>query len=374
MSIGLFDCDFATYGFSSTFNLELMKLSSYFKKRKEIVLLTPHLHPDRYQQFFLRKDIDDRNFPSFSLTDAVRCGGLAYSGGKYSPLPMSIEKQKPDLLLYGAFEKFVEEKEQILFRVLSRAEHLRLSLDGEKIWSEYEVQLQSQTKPRLFFFYDHNLTQIQGSAAEVRRLQGTGRKDCRYGCKFPIIADKEEVLMEWLSMKPHYGLTTFKFTGEFTNDGLLKYARTKLPHLDQKIQYVVTAVSSSEEDFVKNRIRKIYHEAIILRRFGQKILLTYEDNFFKDRRWEKVIQLMNLIIIADHKKIKGEEGVDSRDYDTLQRILRCSIPFLRRGLIKEKPQIKEIFMFVKDNYYPLFKDFYECTAKSLKEEYQINDW
>jgi hypothetical protein len=35
------------------------------------------------------------------------------------------------------------------------------------------------------------------------------------------------------------------------------------------------------------------------------------------------------------------------------------------GEVFNKDKIREIFAFVRDNHYPLFKDFYECNLRSL---------
>jgi threonine aldolase len=35
------------------------------------------------------------------------------------------------------------------------------------------------------------------------------------------------------------------------------------------------------------------------------------------------------------------------------------------GEVYSKDQIRQIFAFVKENHYPLFKDFYECSASKL---------
>ena len=61
MSIGLYDQDMATYTLVP-FNLELMKLSAYYKKKREVVVLSPYFTPERHQKFHLRKDFDDGNF------------------------------------------------------------------------------------------------------------------------------------------------------------------------------------------------------------------------------------------------------------------------------------------------------------------------
>ena len=61
MSIGLYDVDFATY-IHIPFNLELMKLSTYYKKKKEIVVMTENFEPERYSNYIIRKDYNDNNF------------------------------------------------------------------------------------------------------------------------------------------------------------------------------------------------------------------------------------------------------------------------------------------------------------------------
>ena len=45
-------------------NLELMKISSYYKKKMEIVNLSPSFSPNMYNKFIYRKDYYDGIFPS----------------------------------------------------------------------------------------------------------------------------------------------------------------------------------------------------------------------------------------------------------------------------------------------------------------------
>ena len=47
MSVGLYDMDMATYTLVP-FNLELMKLSAYYKKKREVVILSPIFTPERH--------------------------------------------------------------------------------------------------------------------------------------------------------------------------------------------------------------------------------------------------------------------------------------------------------------------------------------
>ena len=51
MSIALYDDDFRRY-VHVPFNLELMKLATYYKRKNEIVVLTPSIQKDRYSTTF----------------------------------------------------------------------------------------------------------------------------------------------------------------------------------------------------------------------------------------------------------------------------------------------------------------------------------
>ena len=65
MSIGLYDADMMTYTLVP-FNLEIMKLSAYYKRKRDIVLFSKQIEPDRYSKFYYCKDYNDFNFPNFN--------------------------------------------------------------------------------------------------------------------------------------------------------------------------------------------------------------------------------------------------------------------------------------------------------------------
>ncbi len=102
MSIGLFDMDFATY-MPLMFNLEIMKLSTYFKRQREVVLLMPELDTDRFSKVFIRKDYDDGNFDNRFFLPHVTYGGRAFNKLKYIPLPQEQEVCRPDESIYSRF-------------------------------------------------------------------------------------------------------------------------------------------------------------------------------------------------------------------------------------------------------------------------------
>ena len=107
MSVGIMDADMATYTLVP-FNLEVMKLSAYYKKKGEIVVLSPSFTPDRNTKFIYRKDYNDGEFPA-GLTRApnVEYGGLAFSNNIYKPLPAEIERVQPDTHIYEKAESMI---------------------------------------------------------------------------------------------------------------------------------------------------------------------------------------------------------------------------------------------------------------------------
>ena len=101
MSVGCYDADMQKY-LHVPFNLELMKLSAYYKRKNEIVSLAPIFRPQRYTKFLYRKDFFDGDFhQEIFTTPNIEWGGQAFSGEQYIPLDEKIERMKPDTYLYN---------------------------------------------------------------------------------------------------------------------------------------------------------------------------------------------------------------------------------------------------------------------------------
>lgn len=134
MSVGLYDMDNDLYK-TTPFNLELMKLSTYYKKRRQIVALSPEFKPNYYSQFYLRKDYEDNLYPShLELYNNIEFGGHGFSGRRYVPLSSEIEACKPDVTIYERVRSNYKAKwQQQAFNVMMRACHMRFSLDGKTV-------------------------------------------------------------------------------------------------------------------------------------------------------------------------------------------------------------------------------------------------
>ena len=223
MSIGLYDMDIATYTLVP-YNLEIMKLSAYYKKKREIVVLSPSFTPERHQKFFLRKDYDDGNFPlELNVTKNLEYGGHAFSGEKYIPLPLEIEMTQPDPYIYEKYKKDIlsvkigsSENRKKIYQNLTTAEHCRLSLDGENIWEDYNCQFKFLSGARNIIFHDYDLGKIKGSCQEIKNILARARTDgwaTRVGMKFPVTITKGEELLEWISILPNSNFYFLKFYG-----------------------------------------------------------------------------------------------------------------------------------------------------------------
>ena len=62
MIYGFYDIDFMNYTVIP-FNLDLMKLSAYHKRRRDMVILTTEFIPDKFKNYYFFKDYDDGRLP-----------------------------------------------------------------------------------------------------------------------------------------------------------------------------------------------------------------------------------------------------------------------------------------------------------------------
>ena len=132
------------------------------------------------------------------------------------------------------------------------------------------------------------------------------------------------------------------------------------------MEYHVTSARYDPNDFVETLLPKILRQIIISRSYRIFFSLIYDEGFCPDKKWEDVIRLFNYF----HNSYAGEPI--SRYYsmianDTLYNFAASSqkVPKTYYGEVFNKQQIREIFAFVREAHYPLFKEFYETTAEKL---------
>ena len=376
MSVGIMDADFSSYVLVP-FNLECMKLSAYYKKMGEIVLLSPTFSPEKNTLFFYRKDYDDGEFPPNLLrAKNTEYGGLAFSNNKYQPLPMEIERMRPDTSLYAKVEKIIQaapgdtrEKHKIFQNMLT-AEHCRLSLDGKTIWPGYGAQFKFLGNARNLMLHDYDLGAVDGSFEEVKKILARARTDgwaTKIGMKFPVQVSDGQSLLNWSTLNSNSTFYSLKYNGVIEDEPFLEWVgRCSQRAVYSQMDYYITPAWYEVNHFIEKLLPKIFRQIIISRSYRVFFSLKYNEDFFPDKRWVDVIRLFNFY----HNSYAGE--LEAKYYGKIQDDTlfdfashTSDTPFSHYGDALTKRQIREIFAFVRENHYPLFTDFYECTAKKL---------
>jgi hypothetical protein len=375
MSVGIYDADLATYTLVP-FNLEAMKLSAYYKKKGEIVVLAPSFKPEKNTKFIFRKDYDDGNFPVGLTTPNVEYGGLAFSNNIYQPLPLEIERMRPDTSLYARAEEMMlrapgraREKKKI-FQNMMEAEHCRISLDGKTVWPEYNKQFKFLPSARNLMIHDYDLGAVEGSFEAVQDILKRARKDgwaTKVGMKFPVQVSDGQSLLNWSSLNSNSTFFSLRYDGVIEDEYFNEWVSSCRQRAVYKLmEYHVTPSWYDPNHFVKELLPKIFRQVIISRSYRVFFTLIYDDDFFPDRRWEAVLDLFNYY----HNSFANEPqtayyNIISEDtlFDFASSCQKH--PKAYYGEVFNIDQIRQIFAFVRENHPDLFKDFYECNAQKL---------
>ena len=172
-AIGFYDEDMKHFTHTA-FNLEIMKMAAYYRRKRDIISLTPSFSPEYYTKLYYYKDYNDGDFiPNFRAYKNVETGGLAFSDNQYLLLPPEIENLPPDTSIYQTQRRLFETSEvmALTFQSLTKAQHLRLSLDGMTINPQFSRQLASSFNSKTnLFLHDFAPGQIDGAFEIIQDL------------------------------------------------------------------------------------------------------------------------------------------------------------------------------------------------------------
>lgn len=372
MSIGVMDADLVQYTLVP-FNLEIMKISSYFKRQGELVVFSPDFSVDKHQKFYYRKDYNDGIFPSNLLQSGAEYGGLAFSNNKYIQMPLDFEMSRADPSIYSKMKiKFKDNREKRIFDGLTDCEHIRLSLDNKTIWADYGCQFKNIRTAKRLMLHDYDLGSIPGSFEEVKRIMSRARTDgwaTKLGMKFPVQVSDGQSLLNWSSLNSDGTFYSLQYNGVIEDEPFMEWiTKTKGKVVFNQIDYYVTRGDYTEDEFIYELLPRLLRQILISRSFHIFFSLKYDKGFFSDPRWEQVLRLFNFY----HNSLK------CTNLATYFKRISCDTLFDFAKACKEqnkfygdfisKSEIREIFTFVREKNRSLFDDFYNCTAKKLEEE------
>ena len=370
-TVGIFDADIYKY-IQVPFNLEAMKLASYYKNKREIVTASPAFAPDRYTKFIYRKDYEDGDYPQrFYKIPNIEYGGLAFSGNVYDPMDDTIEKMRPDPSIYLPYQQSfcTNKKLDRAFKTMYNAQHCRLSLDGKEIWKDYSSQFSDLSSRRTLFLHDYNVAAIKDSYETIQDILDH-MSSCYVGhfigTKFPIQVNNFTDLKKWMTFNPTEMYFTIQYNGLMKDADFVYFVKKNATApISRQLEYMVTKNCSDENDFAVRVLPRIFKQVIFSRSQHTRILLKYEPEFFVNQEWCKVIDFINSYACSLF-------DINEKKY---YKILPDDSAYSFAKNLKENPIIKdypidkigarEVFQFVREKNYEVFCDFYECHQVKL---------
>lgn len=363
MSVGLYDADFFTYH-QTIFNLEIMKLATYFKKKKEITTMAPSFSPDHYSQFYYRKDFNDGILPkNLNQFSNIQYGGLAFSNNKYVPLAEEIEQCAPDTSIYDRHENIFTEDNgtnRLNFKSQQRGIHFRLSLDGQTIWKDFKKQIPKNSRARVCFLHDQNLANIEGAHETIKSImeqvklsEKTKISLCN---KFPIITHDFKNFSSWLDFVNASLYFNIQYNGMLEDNEIVEIVNKINPSNSTNIYYNPFVSSYGADDFSEELLIKIFKQTLFLYRNQKQFLLTYSNSFQVP---DEIKKMLNLFTAYGRS---GATPPTSLFYFVKQ--LRKQ-PRYHRELIT-MPEAIDVFYYTQKNYPELFKLFYEAGGAEFK--------
>ena len=174
MSVGLIDQDCLTNKKDFFYDLDIMKIASYYKSKREItkLLLDPREYTQYTQTFFIKNRFDYKLFSELFKDKRITYRGYAFYGQFLAPLPDDIEKAIPDASIYDTYLKFNDDLADRRIPKLQSIEnscHARLSKDGSICNTPIENILYKDTES--VCLYDFNIFDLQDWREAMKPLQ-----------------------------------------------------------------------------------------------------------------------------------------------------------------------------------------------------------
>lgn len=339
-SAGLLDWDLTRWQQPTVFNLELMKISTYLKKQRTITKMLERYDDTRYSKIIVRKDYEDDDYPQEIFNNPkTESGGLVFTNGLYVPMAPEIESCLPDKSIYTNMARYYtcDEVSKCNYKSMMSGAHIRLNNgDWEK---QFVEQRAGNIRLRTLLIHDQELEKVPHLPDAIKfylRQVPTGV----VGWKFPISIHNDSELAVYGAIPKVRGISDFKFYYIPSDESLYEAVES-----GRRIrgEYLIEV-----EDFLSNS-NKIFLQIVFLGGRISRILLNLTEEKSISSEWENVIKLIN-------------------EYSSFIEFYRNPLTmyaYASRFSKWLKIDLINTFNFVRENNYPLFKLFYECSAVNL---------
>lgn len=359
MSIGLYDNDLMNHDFDF-FNLELMKLSTWYKRKGEIVKLSPLFEPERFTSFFFQKDSDLNNLP----IDFFQMQGINYGGHYFSELyqPLKHELIYPDKTIYEGKANYFKDKQ--LFKSLMNGEHCRLSFNGQEVSKNYQSQIRDINNCYSLFIYDYDLVSLAGGYQELLNLQDIRKiknesLKTHLGFKFPLQFNSITDLLNWRDIRFKANATVLNINFAMTAEEFLSFysLTTKDKYKCRLINY-----NPFHEKYTDKLWCKLYNQLLVSSNKGLPIILNIDNLSEKNK---SIARLLNHYLKwAYTKQEKTGWGYAPPFSDFIKTLPRTP---------EELERAKKTLIQLKQTYPEFFERLKKYHYGEAKEELE-HDW
>lgn len=379
MVIGVYDYDFFNYE-NVIPNLECAKLITYFRQHQQIAALSPSLNPGPYTRFMIRKEYDDGIYPREIFLPNCVYGGRAFNPARYIPLDGPIEKTVPNMHIYDQYIDHFGKKNTELIQIkrILNCAHIRLAPDSKNLLTFEELQPNFEDKVTGIFLHDYDLSSLHAYDL-IEQLQNQRQYITRKGInpypvgnKYPINVYNSEELEKWMKIVTIPNAFFLEYHGYMTDNTLYKLCVNNR-RMARQIYYDIAYGCSDENDFLINRLPKIFTQVLFLRRSHVKILLNYKEDFFLTEELKNLIELLNCWLSFQWQEdfVPNSQTLymfcyhnSKLHYTTWEfRTIRLSFD-----------EIQDSFQYIREKNYNLFKLFYEWDSVQLQGGEFRNEW
>lgn len=380
-TIGIYDADFFRYE-NVIPNLECAKLCTYFHNHQQLAILTDKLEPERYTNFYIRKDYNDGVFPRQFFLPNCEYGGRAFNPTEYFPLETAIERTIPNMHLYDKFVNHFGSKPShiALANKIIDCAHIRLSTDGRTPKTLNQLnRILNTSKYRGLIFHDYDLGSVENAYNIIYELTQTRHYVTRTGVhpypignKFPIQIYSPEQLYKWLRIPTTPEIFFMQYNGIMPDETVAKLCEENV-RMARQTWYNITHSFTTEHEFILYTMPKLFMQVLFLRRAGIKILLYYDEEKIITPELQKFIELLNCWLSFSFQE--NFLPYTQTLYDFVRKNSKLhytSWAFLNVTVTTE--EARDCFQFFRENYYDIFSMFYNLDAVILEGGSFINEW
>ena len=381
-TISIYDADFFNYEHVIP-NLECAKLYTYFHNHHEIAVLTPTLNPLPYTSCYIRKDYNDGLYPKEYFLDNCVYGGRAFNPDHYEPLDLAIERTIPNMHLYDKYQKYfgTAPRDPALYKRILNCAHIRLSTDEKLPKTLNQLKrIMSTGRYSGIIFHDYDLSRIEGAQDTIKELSLSrhyvGKPDeinpYPIGTKFPIQVNNSEDLRRWTEITFIPTLLLIQYNGLMTDTDVYNLCCSN-KRMAKQLYYNISEGCSSENEFLIQRLPKIYPQILFLRRQNIKILLKYDEELIVNPIVKKFIELLNCWL--SFYWFEGYLPMTQTLYTFCRDTARYQYKtWTFKTVTVTVDEARDVFQFFRETNYEFFKMFYYWDAVIYEGGQFVNEW